>query len=186
MRADKETMQIKQKLKEFVTGDERGVSPVIGVILMVAITVILAAVIGTFVLGLGNDLQNTSPTATLTVQDDSSTNFDGSSDQVAYIISHDGGDDLNAQNLRIVIRETSGSQVATLDESNTYADGDLEVNFNGDSTVLSTDDSVQTGDTLSIATTGGSSDLSSGDEFEIVIIHAPSGSTISSSTVELT
>lgn len=33
-----------------------GVSPVIGVILMVAITVILAAVIGTFVLALGDDL----------------------------------------------------------------------------------------------------------------------------------
>lgn len=35
---------------------ERAVSPVIGVILMVAITVILAAVIGTFVLGLGDSL----------------------------------------------------------------------------------------------------------------------------------
>ncbi|WP_394350872.1 type IV pilin [Halobacterium sp. CBA1126] len=33
--------------------DERGVSPVIGVILMVAITVILAAVIASFVLGFG-------------------------------------------------------------------------------------------------------------------------------------
>jgi flagellin-like protein len=58
MRAEKhETMQIKQQLKEFVTGDKRGVSPVIGVILMVAITVILAAVIGTFVLGLGDSVQ---------------------------------------------------------------------------------------------------------------------------------
>ncbi|GAA0308602.1 type IV pilin N-terminal domain-containing protein [Halarchaeum salinum] len=37
--------------------DDRAVSPVIGVILMVAITVILAAVIGTFVLGLGGNLQ---------------------------------------------------------------------------------------------------------------------------------
>lgn len=36
--------------------NDRAVSPVIGVILMVAITVILAAVIGTFVLGLGDDL----------------------------------------------------------------------------------------------------------------------------------
>ena len=35
---------------------ERGVSPVIGVILMVAITVILAAVIGSFVLGIGGDV----------------------------------------------------------------------------------------------------------------------------------
>jgi len=36
--------------------DERGVSPVIGVILMVAITVILAAVIASFVLGFGDDV----------------------------------------------------------------------------------------------------------------------------------
>jgi flagellin-like protein len=38
--------------------DERGVSPVIGVILMVAITVILAAVIASFVLGFGDSVQN--------------------------------------------------------------------------------------------------------------------------------
>ena len=38
--------------------DEDAVSPVIGVILMVAITVILAAVIGTFVLGLGDQVDN--------------------------------------------------------------------------------------------------------------------------------
>ena len=36
--------------------DERGVSPVIGVILMVAITVILAAVIGTMVLGMTDNV----------------------------------------------------------------------------------------------------------------------------------
>jgi len=39
------------------TQDNRAVSPVIGVILMVAITVILAAVIGTFVLGLGEQVE---------------------------------------------------------------------------------------------------------------------------------
>jgi len=43
--------------------DDKAVSPVIGVILMVAITVILAAVIGTFVLGLGDSVQDTSPSA---------------------------------------------------------------------------------------------------------------------------
>ena len=37
-------------------GDDRAVSPVIGVILMVAITVILAAVIASFVLGFGNSM----------------------------------------------------------------------------------------------------------------------------------
>jgi len=38
--------------------DDRGVSPVIGVILMVAITVILAAVIASFVLGFGDSVQS--------------------------------------------------------------------------------------------------------------------------------
>jgi flagellin-like protein len=53
------------ELKHLFTADEenRAVSPVIGVILMVAITVILAAVIGTFVLGLGDQVQQTSPNA---------------------------------------------------------------------------------------------------------------------------
>jgi flagellin-like protein len=36
--------------------NEKAVSPVIGVILMVAITVVLAATIGTFVLGLGDQV----------------------------------------------------------------------------------------------------------------------------------
>ncbi|MEM2086844.1 MAG: type IV pilin N-terminal domain-containing protein [Archaeoglobaceae archaeon] len=39
--------------------DEKGVSPVIGVILMVAITVILAAVIASFVFGMGSTVQRT-------------------------------------------------------------------------------------------------------------------------------
>lgn len=41
---------------QLMDDNDRAVSPVIGVILMVAITVILAAVIGTFVLGLGDSV----------------------------------------------------------------------------------------------------------------------------------
>lgn len=52
----------------FHADDDRAVSPVIGVILMVAITVILAAVIGTFVLGLGENVE-TNPSAGVTVND---------------------------------------------------------------------------------------------------------------------
>lgn len=43
--------------------DDSAVSPVIGVILMVVITVILAAVIGLFVLSLGGSLQQNAPQA---------------------------------------------------------------------------------------------------------------------------
>ncbi|MBU4075274.1 MAG: type IV pilin N-terminal domain-containing protein, partial [Euryarchaeota archaeon] len=54
--------------------NEEAVSPVIGVILMVAITVILAAVIAAFVFGLGGT-QQAAPTASITAQ-----NYPDSSD----------------------------------------------------------------------------------------------------------
>lgn len=69
--------------------DDRGVSPVIGVILMVAITVILAAVIGTFVLGLGQDVSQTAPQASIS--------FENATGTGNITISHEGGDTLSAE-----------------------------------------------------------------------------------------
>ena len=54
---------------------DAGVSPVIGVILMVAITVILAAVIGTFVLGLGDQV-NQNAQAGVTFDENVGTDVD--------------------------------------------------------------------------------------------------------------
>jgi len=56
------------------TTDDSAVSPVIGVILMVAITVILAAVIGTFVLGLGENVDGTT-SAGVSVEQTPGTSF---------------------------------------------------------------------------------------------------------------
>jgi flagellin-like protein len=56
-------------VKELFTDDD-AVSPVIGVILMVAITVILAAVIGAFVLNIGGS-QEKAPSASLDFQNTS-------------------------------------------------------------------------------------------------------------------
>ena len=62
--------------------DDRGVSPVIGVILMVAITVILAAVIGSFVLGVGDNVSE--PTqASIGFEENNST---------SVTVVHNGGD----------------------------------------------------------------------------------------------
>ncbi|WP_254823359.1 type IV pilin [Haloglomus halophilum] len=91
----------------YLLGDDDAVSPVIGVILMVAITVILAAVIGTFVLGLGDQVSNTSPQASFTFDfDGSNHNADAFSespnsgasnpDQGLLTITHDGGDGIEA------------------------------------------------------------------------------------------
>jgi len=77
------------KLITFVKDDD-AVSPVIGVILMVAITVILAAVIASFVLGLG-DQNNPAPTASFSFD---YTNDSGGSDD-SLVISHEDGDELS-------------------------------------------------------------------------------------------
>lgn len=65
--------------------EERAVSPVIGVILMVAITVILAAVIAAFVLDLGQS-QNANVNAGISVDGDTVTLTDkGNADGVYFI-----------------------------------------------------------------------------------------------------
>lgn len=73
--------------------DDRAVSPVIGVILMVAITVILAAVIGTFVLGLGDQVQNTTPRA--------SFGFDVTDGGNNVTITHESGDSITGADLNV-------------------------------------------------------------------------------------
>jgi len=80
------------ELKRFFDDDD-AVSPVIGVILMVAITVILAAVIATFVLGLGDQVSNTAPQA--------SFSFDYDSTGPSLDITHDGGDTIQGNELYV-------------------------------------------------------------------------------------
>jgi flagellin-like protein len=83
------------QLKRFVT-DDNAVSPVIGVILMVAITVILAAVIGTFVLGLGGGLDNDAPQMSFDFKYD-----EGSSDSLE--VRFDAGNTVDAERLSLVL-----------------------------------------------------------------------------------
>ena len=84
------------KPRNLFNSDDRAVSPVIGVILMVAITVILAAVIGTFVLGLGDQLGDTAPQASFDIEssNDSSVNITKTGGQAIpiddLVISVDG------------------------------------------------------------------------------------------------
>jgi len=84
-------------LKQLIQDDD-AVSPVIGVILMVAITVILAAVIASFVLGLGDSAGDAAPQVSV------------SCDTSGGDMVHDGGEELNETNLD---NKGSGSFAAT-------------------------------------------------------------------------
>ncbi|PSQ25991.1 type IV pilin [Halobacteriales archaeon QS_9_68_17] len=84
--------------------DDDAVSPVIGVILMVAITVILAAVIGAFVLDLGGNTQSTPQTSfdfNQGTDSPSSGNFSTSGPTVT--IAHESGDSLQESNIDVTV-----------------------------------------------------------------------------------
>lgn len=115
--------KIDQKIQQKEANDdsERAVSPVIGVILMVAITVILSAVIGVFVLEFGSSVSDSPPT----VQFDMTVNSDNNAK-----ILHEGGDVFEADSVSITNNESeytfeSGS-VSAGDKSNSFnvSDGD--------------------------------------------------------------
>jgi flagellin-like protein len=93
--------------KNILTDDE-AVSPVIGVILMVAITVILAAVIGTFVLGLGDQVSNTAPTASFTFDYTNGSSAPG--DELT--ITHDGGDKISASQVNASVNNADINDAA--------------------------------------------------------------------------
>jgi flagellin-like protein len=119
---------MKERLKQFVS-DKRGVSPVIGVVLMVAVVVILAAVIGAFVLGLGGSQQST-PQASFSVNGNS--------------IVYEGGDSINGANISVTgpVQDNSGDadtaltpgdSVATIDSGGTAR---VVYNGNGQSSTI--------------------------------------------------
>jgi len=166
-------MQIKTLLQ-----DEDAVSPVIGVILMVAITVILAAVIGTFVLGLGGQVQSSAPNTNFEFSY-SAANGDGfsdgstaSADTDSFTVTHNGGQDVEASNLDI--------QVGDETQSDPSATGELVSSASSSST-------LSTGSSFTVAEDAGSSDSTFAPNEDVRIIwNSPSGgssNTIGSSTV---
>jgi flagellin-like protein len=101
------TDTIPMELKQLLNDDD-AVSPVIGVILMVAITVILAAVIATFVLGLGEQVSDTAPQASFSFDYEevsSPTDDFGDNGQSSVAgnltVTHAGGATLNADQVAI-------------------------------------------------------------------------------------
>ncbi len=138
--------------------EDDAVSPVIGVILMVAITVILAAVIGAFVLDIGNQQEQT-PQTTISFE-----NQENNATPEAIVIKHTGGDELN------------------MDEVYLTADGSKSDGIDTGEWSAST---LNTGESSDEELDDDSGSLGAGDEVELNLVHEPSGGTITSQTLEL-
>jgi flagellin-like protein len=181
--------------------DSRGVTSVIGVILMVAVAVILAAVVATFALGTTEDLSNTGPQAIIEVSD-APDDFDNPSDtpgtgiyqgwEGIVDIVHEGGDPLPAKEIEISIRNASS--------------GTLVAKWNGDNWVSGPNHnnaafkSARSGTNANSAQKFNSDPLSSGDritpvikdpqanedgKYTVQITHQPTQTLITKQTVEV-
>lgn len=97
-----------------ILSDNKAVSPVIGVVLMVAITVVMAAVIGSFVFKLGTP--ETTPQLSMKLNGivlnttSGGNAYDGTSRNTITIV-HTGGDALDLSRVTLVMRHEDGTAV---------------------------------------------------------------------------
>jgi archaeal type IV pilus assembly protein PilA len=158
--------------------DEEAVSPVIGVILMVAITVILAAVIAAFVFGMGGNLSTAPPTVSITA---SSNSADSALD---LKVNHNGGELLKGSEWKI-------SVVAQGDVPRyVFSEGLDDFQVGGQILVVGT---------VTTANAGGSWNFTnqlepwsytgdifvSGNKYDVKIVHTPSNSLVLDTVVEV-
>ncbi|WP_092932409.1 type IV pilin [Natrinema hispanicum] len=173
--------QIRAKL--IGSDDERAVSPVIGVILMVAVTVILAAVIAAFVMDMGSGLGESAPS--VGTEATSNSGWADTGDDVVFRIAHQSGDSVEMDNMRVVIRDSDSASVATLDSDGWSGQGsNSEVSLVIDG--VSSNQGAETfsgGSTIEIEASG-TNDISENTEYTIQLIHTPSDSTFVEHTVE--
>ncbi len=190
-------------LKRFIT-EKRGVSPVIGVILMVAITVILAAVIGTFVLGLGDSLQQT-PQAQLNAADASGESpvtgaevgtdpTNGDTESILEI-NHRGGDALPDGEYRVRVQgpnDTSWHDIHNGSTAVGFYEMTDETNDDSANVTISSDPGeFQVGNTLTVEvnalTTGadGTNEVEYAGDWDVQIVHVPSDSILLDETVDV-
>jgi FlaG/FlaF family flagellin (archaellin) len=131
---------------------------------MVAITVILATVIGAIVLDFGNNAGQDAPSASLSVD------ADGSTDEVT--LEHTGGDSIVSENTKILVDGTGSDIEFTPGSGSTFSVGDT---------------ATITTDTGSISLSGysgsGSGSFDSGDQITITIIDTDSQRQIYKTTV---
>lgn len=145
--------------------DDDAVSPVIGVVLMVAVTVILSAAVGAFVLDIGSSVTQQPPQTAFDIRSNASTS--GSSAPTAVNITHIGGDSLDSAELRVSI----GGTLA-------WKDGSTQNSFS----IRGGHDwpsEISSGDRLSLVKSG----VSGGDTVQIIWGSGDRSSIIGSGTV---
>jgi len=159
--------------RKFSKGEE-AVSPVIGVILMVAITVILAAVIAAFVFDMGGNLTPSPPSASLVASSNSATLGED------IIIEHTGGDVLAGSDWKVSVVATGSNTAYVFSQA-------------GDDFTVGGQLIIENKETTEDLTTGfptwkysgSGTDFAKGSKYDVKIVHIPSNSMVLNTVVEV-
>ena len=155
--------------------DEEAVSPVIGVILMVAITVILAAVIAAFVFGMGGNLTEAPPSVSLVASSNSA------SPGADIVIKHIGGEALMGSDWKFsVVPEGNTSAYVT-----SHSDDDFEVGMQLVVDTLQTVEADSTGWSPNWSYSGTSGDSLEKKKYSVQVVHIPSNSMVLDTIVDI-
>ena len=146
------------KYLEIFQKDQRGVSPIIGVILMVAITVVMGAVIAGFAYGYLGDTTK-APNVALSVIDDPT-------DSVSFLIKHNGGESVAANDWKCSVTAGKESTADFTPSAVTAAPSDSAL-----STGVGIDIADQSDVDTGAYTTG--TDIAAG-WYHVVAVHVPS------------
>jgi flagellin-like protein len=94
------------------SGDGRGVSPVVGVVLLTAIAVVLAGVLATLVIGFESELRDPAPAGGFDREYESS-GAGNTADRPYVTVTHQVGRTIDAEN--VVIRDGAGNEITWSD-----------------------------------------------------------------------
>jgi len=158
--------------------NKKGVSPVIGVLLMVVVTVILAAIIASFIFGMGTKMKS-APQVQLYLEDAPGP-VNTSSDNELFIVTHYGGDDLILKDIKLQVLNATKSITLTWDGTK-FSGGGLEaVGSDIEDGILSAGESFKVCET-------GTQDVfnSSPDILTLRVIHIPTGTVIFEGSVRV-
>lgn len=169
--------------------DERGVTPVVGVILMVAVTVVMGAVIAGFVYGYVGNTQK-GPLLGLTV-------VDNPTDTNSILLKQTGGESVSQGDWKLSVTQGKDSPTSFIFASQGINDGSGTGAHANGGTINATNADLSVGRTLRIQFTTDTADVQgasvnatagTGDNqgwYHVVIIHAPSNALLLDSNVQV-
>lgn len=173
------------------SGDRRGVSPVIGVVLMLAVAVFLAAAVGSTVIGAAAGIHEPTPTVAHSTGDFVTGPSGGCGDNTVRI-RHAGGDPVPADELAIAVDlpDTDARLVdlpvsgTALSASNTDDPDNVVYDYCVGGVIANGGQRWSAGRAITFQLNAGGGTVEPGDRIELRVVHTPSNGILAA--VELT